>query len=70
MLFPRQLWTIALIMETESLPQKSNHSAPNAAVDNENNLPYGHQLDRNFSLLSICATGLVVGNTWVALGGR
>ena len=30
---------------------------------------HGQQLDRNFSLLSICATGLVVGNTWAALGG-
>lgn len=30
---------------------------------------HAQQLDRNFSLLSICATGLVVGNTWAALGG-
>ena len=30
---------------------------------------YAQQLDRNFSLLSICATGLVIGNTWAALGG-
>ena len=31
----------------------------------------GHkqELDRHFSLLSICAVGIVVGNTWTALGG-
>ena len=27
------------------------------------------QLDRNFSLLSISAVGVVTGNTWAALGG-
>ena len=26
-------------------------------------------LDRNFSLLSISAVGIVTGNTWAALGG-
>ena len=31
----------------------------------------GHkqELDRNFSLLSITAVGIVNGNTWAALGG-
>jgi hypothetical protein len=31
----------------------------------------GHkqELDRNFSLLSICAVGICTGNTWAALGG-
>jgi choline transport protein len=31
----------------------------------------GHkqELDRNFSLLSICSVGIVTGNTWAALGG-
>lgn len=31
----------------------------------------GHkqELDRNFSLLSISAVGIVNGNTWAALGG-
>ncbi|KAI9756600.1 MAG: hypothetical protein M4579_003778 [Chaenotheca gracillima] len=31
----------------------------------------GHvqQLDRNFNLISICAVGIVTGNTWAALGG-
>lgn len=27
------------------------------------------QLDRNFSLLSICSVGIVTGDTWAALGG-
>ena len=27
------------------------------------------KLDRNFSLLSISAVGIVTGNTWAALGG-
>ena len=31
----------------------------------------GHkqELDRNFGLFSICAVGIVTGNTWAALGG-
>ena len=31
----------------------------------------GHkqELDRNFSLLNICAAGICTGNTWAALGG-
>lgn len=31
----------------------------------------GHvqELERNFSLFSICAVGIVTGNTWAALGG-
>lgn len=56
-------------------PEKSAPEAPSANKD----LPIivveinasGHvqQLDRNFSLLSICGVGLVSGNTWAALGG-
>ena len=56
-------------MEIESQQQKLNAHAPIETADAEEKPLYGHQLDRNFSLLSICATGLVVGNTWVALGG-
>lgn len=31
----------------------------------------GHvqELDRNFSLLSVCSVGITTGNTWAALGG-
>jgi choline transport protein len=32
----------------------------------------GHvqELDRNFSLLSICSVGICTGNTWASLGGK
>jgi hypothetical protein len=32
----------------------------------------GHiqELERNFSLLSVCSVGIVTGNTWAALGGK
>ncbi|KAF2493840.1 amino acid transporter [Lophium mytilinum] len=30
---------------------------------------HAQELDRNFSLLSICAVGICTGNTWAALGG-
>lgn len=30
---------------------------------------HAQELDRNFSLLSITAVGIVTGNTWAALGG-
>lgn len=31
----------------------------------------GHkqELDRQFSLLSICSVGITTGNTWIAMGG-
>jgi choline transport protein len=31
----------------------------------------GHvqELERNFSLFSVCSVGIVTGNTWAALGG-
>ncbi|QSZ34372.1 hypothetical protein DSL72_005964 [Monilinia vaccinii-corymbosi] len=29
----------------------------------------GQEVERNFSLLSICSVGLVIGNSWAALGG-
>ncbi len=33
--------------------------------------PSGHkqELERNFSLLSLCAVAITTGNTWVAIGG-
>ncbi|MCJ1309396.1 hypothetical protein MMC25_003055 [Agyrium rufum] len=62
-------------MEAESKP-KAVVEAPTTsninAIDHSEGATepaYGKQLDRNFSLLSICAVGLVVGNTWAALGG-
>ena len=43
------------------------HEAP--SVELANALEPTQQLDRNFSLLSISAVGVVTGNTWAALGG-
>jgi hypothetical protein len=42
-------------------------SAPHFAEVNES----GHvqELERNFSLFSICSVGMLTGNTWTALGG-
>lgn len=44
-----------------------NETLPTFAEVNET----GHvqELERNFSLLSICSVGIVTGNTWAALGG-
>lgn len=46
-------------------PSPKNHS-----VDTLIN-PSGHkqELERNFSLLSLCAVAITTGNTWVAIGG-
>jgi hypothetical protein len=43
------------------------HSEPPLMEINET----GHvqELERNFSLFSICSVGIVTGNTWAALGG-
>jgi len=30
---------------------------------------HAQELERNFSLLNICAVGITTGNTWVAIGG-
>jgi choline transport protein len=45
----------------------SRASPPSLLEVNES----GHvqELERNFSLLSICSVGIVTGNTWAALGG-
>jgi choline transport protein len=65
-----------------SLPTKEQSSLPSSdsekgtmADDNEPRLmevnETGHiqELERNFSLFSICSVGIVTGNTWAALGG-
>lgn len=47
------------------ITDKEDH--PQLAAINET----GHvqEVERNFSLFSICSVGLVTGNTWAALGG-
>lgn len=54
-----------------SYPEKNT----TAGIDHEPGLleinETGHvqELERNFSLLSVCSVGIVTGNTWAALGG-
>lgn len=40
-----------------------------SGMDDVNVSGHAQELDRQFGLLSICATGIVTGNTWTALGG-
>ena len=54
---------------TMEIEKQLDAPAPTGTTDTEEKPLYGRQLERNFNLLSICAVGLVVGNTWVALGG-
>ncbi len=65
------------------LSRHPDHKGPSSPSDREDGRPEeqepalnevnetGHvqELDRNFSLLSICSVGIVTGNTWAALGG-
>lgn len=41
----------------------------NSSVSEVNETGHKQELERNFSLLSICSVGIVTGNTWAALGG-
>lgn len=67
-------------MDATYSPEKSNSSLPvEKVVDSEsqyvskdvvaNVSGHSQELERQFGLLSICATGIVTGNTWTALGG-
>lgn len=49
----------------------SRNSEKNGTGDVVTTNVSGHvqELDRQFGLLSICATGIVTGNTWTAVGG-
>jgi hypothetical protein len=56
--------------------EKTKASAELAAEDSNSNQgemvnASGHkqELERNFSLLSICAVAVTTGNTWIAQGG-
>ncbi|KAJ5042180.1 uncharacterized protein L3040_004736 [Drepanopeziza brunnea f. sp. 'multigermtubi'] len=53
--------------DSEKRIMPPNDDAPHVLNINES----GHiqELERNFSLFSICAVGIVTGNTWAALGG-
>lgn len=53
--------------EKEKPPLPAQDHEPHLQEINET----GHvqELERNFSLLSVCSVGIVTGNTWAALGG-
>ena len=53
--------------QDKAFNSKIQYEAPSAELANA--LEPTQQLDRNFSLLSISAVGVVTGNTWAALGG-
>jgi choline transport protein len=63
------------IMELEhgSIPISDSEKGTAAEHDPDHNEvnETGHiqELERNFSLFSICSVGIVTGNTWAALGG-
>jgi hypothetical protein len=65
-----------LSMPNSSLPSTSYSETativdtpPKMQLGEVNEIGHIQELERNFSLLSICAVGLVTGSTWAALGG-
>lgn len=56
--------------EPEKAVESSEVSSKDPAIDAPINAS-GHrqELDRNFSLLSICGLAITSGNTWIAIGG-
>lgn len=62
-------------MVDSELPPREKQTTLETATEerNEKELvnPSGHkqELQRNFSLLSICAVAITTGNTWIAQGG-
>jgi choline transport protein len=60
-------------MSDPELNEKSEHKPPEftSVETGEVINASGHvqELDRNFSLLSVCSVGICTGNTWAALGG-
>jgi choline transport protein len=59
----------------EKVPVPSSDSEKGTMADAEpplmeiNETGHVQELERNFSLFSICSVGIVTGNTWAALGG-
>jgi choline transport protein len=56
-------------MKAHSDQEKGKASEHDADLKEINETGHVQELDRNFSLLSICSVGITVGNTWAALGG-
>ena len=49
--------------------EKGTMSDPEPPMMEINETGHVQELERNFSLFSICSVGIVTGNTWAALGG-
>ena len=66
---------VAFTMETdlekrEGVPDVAPAGSASSSEEVEiNESGHKQELQRNFSFLSILSTGIVVGNTWAALGG-
>ena len=63
------------VLEPEKAAMPTSDLEKSTMADHDPNLTEvnetGHiqELERNFSLFSICSVGIVTGNTWAALGG-
>lgn len=60
-----------VVYTSAPLTSGSNSSATQARESDELINASGHkqELERNFSLLSICGVAITTGNTWTAIGG-
>ncbi|KAF2719798.1 choline transporter [Polychaeton citri CBS 116435] len=54
---------------TTEIEKDNGQIVPGSSKDVINTSGHRQELERNFGLWSICATGVVTGNTWTALGG-
>lgn len=52
-----------------SISEKGTMAEHDPVLLEANETGHIQELDRNFSLFSICSVGIVTGNTWAALGG-
>jgi len=59
------------VIEPAMTPSRESNNESQVLESGELVNASGHvqELDRNFSLLNICAVGITTGNTWVAIGG-
>jgi choline transport protein len=54
---------------TQPGPDSEKASDEDVSLGIVNETGHVQELERNFSLLSICSVGIVTGNSWAALGG-
>lgn len=67
---------MATTSEKTTMPSSDSEKGTNMANEEHttqlmeiNETGHVQELERNFSLFSICSVGIVTGNTWAALGG-